>query len=128
MKYNFENIYEHLGYLFFSVATPRGELSADSYLTLRSIISQHWLPAGADTTLDARLAMHIFKAIDTAVAEKVTRANALGYFKSFYHIHRMAFSASFRHKIIATINALAQVFKPNPQQLLVAIAFNDAAF
>jgi hypothetical protein len=45
MKYNFESLYEHIGYLFYGLVSRNGRISATDLLKLTELVDNTWKPA-----------------------------------------------------------------------------------
>lgn len=113
MKVYFEHIYEHIGYLFYAIASERGKLNAVSLDKLNRLIDQQWHPAGNGATIETHLAACLHAGIRTAIDSAMSPEEAFDLFHNYYEVHTLPFGQPLRLKIQATANTLAAEFSGN---------------
>lgn len=113
MKVYFEHIYEHIGYLFYAIASEHGKLNAASLDKLTRLIDQQWYPAGNGSTIEARLVGYLHSGLRNAMDSAMSADRSFDYFHDFYEVHALPFGLPLRSKILATGNTLASEFSGN---------------
>lgn len=118
MKVNFDHIYEHIGYLFYALATESRQV--DSAI-LQTWIDQHWFP---DPSRATDLQLHLVECLHTAMRQAfdnaMTPAHAFGEFRLYYEIHRIPFGPELRAKITSVATALVREYgKPGKESVLL---------
>jgi len=114
MKYNFENLYEHVGYLFYGLVSHEGRISASDLLKLTEFVDKTWKPhAAGDPTLSVHLADCILTGIRYAATNAMPAAHALGSFKDYFIIHALGFGSPVRERILTSVQTLQKDFGVN---------------
>src|SRR5690349_19472989 len=102
MKVNFELLYEHIGYLFYSLSKDDGQFSVSDLKKLKELVDLRWRhDLNGDGTLQTHLTDCIHLGIRVCVNESWTSEKAFLSFKNFYKIHSLPFSSSLREKILS---------------------------
>lgn len=115
MKYSFESLYEHIGYLFYGLIRRNGVISASDLLRLNELVDNGWKPqATGDQTLSVHLADCIHRGIRYAATNAMSTQHALQSFKQYYAIHALGFSAALRERILASVTEIVKEFPRNP--------------
>jgi hypothetical protein len=116
MKYNFENLYEHVGYLFYGLVRRDGGISATDLLKLTEFVNKTWMPsASGDPTLSAYLAERIHQGIRYASTNRMTTRHAIGSFKEYFIMHALGFSSTLRERILFSVYTIQKEFAGNPE-------------
>lgn len=103
MKVNFENIYEHIGYLFFALASKDGELPTDRLNKLTELIENIWRPITiGDPILNMNLVNCIHTGVKYAIQNEMSAEHAMTSFIDYYRIHSLPFSKALKEKILAS--------------------------
>jgi hypothetical protein len=114
MKYNFESLYEHIGYLFYGLVSRNGRISATDLLKLTELVDTTWKPAPTgDQTLSVHLADVIHRGIRYASTNMMTTPRSIDSFKSYFTIHSLAFSGVLRDRILNTVSTIIKEFPRN---------------
>jgi len=114
MKYNFENLYEHVGYLFYGLVRRDEGISATDLLKLTEFVNYTWKPtASGDPGLSVHLAERIHGGIRYAATNRMTTSHAIESFKEYFVIHALAFSGTLRERILSSIHTLQKDFPGN---------------
>lgn len=122
MKYNFESLYEHIGYLFYGMLSRNGKISASDLLQLTELIDSVWKPEIArDARLSDHLADCIHKGVRFASVNMMTSAHAIESFKNYYATHSLAFSALLREKITTSVSQINKQFHKNADVPLIKL-------
>jgi hypothetical protein len=116
MKAYFEQIYEHIGYLFYAIAAEHGKLNAVTFDRLNRLIDQQWYPAGNGQSLDAQLVNHLHSGLRKAFDASMWAEEAFDRFQSYFGVHSLPIGRPLRSKIFATANMLASEFSWNGKQ------------
>jgi hypothetical protein len=112
MKYNFDNLYEHVGYLFYGLVCQEGRISASNLLKLTEFIDQTWRPqAAGDPVLSMYLADCIKMGVRYGSINKMTTTHALESFKGYFIMHALGFNGTLRERILSSVHALRRDFK-----------------
>lgn len=126
MKVNFENIYEHIGYLLFSVTSGKGKLSDVELLKLTDVVEKTWRPVvNGDSALQMHLVDCIHAGIRYAIENSMTPEQALASFRSFFQIHSFAFGKSLKEKIVSSVMALHKELPHSRQHEFVETELGD---
>jgi hypothetical protein len=124
MKYNFESLYEHIGYLFYGMVSRNGKLSASDLLKLTELIDSLWKP---DIAGDARLSDHladcIHRGVRFASVNLMSSPHSIESFKNYLATHSLAFSALLRERISTSVDQINQQFKKDGE--MSVISFDD---
>jgi hypothetical protein len=100
MKVDFEILYEHIGYLFYALASEFHNLSPYEDSKLNELIDEHWKVLHTkETTLDLRLNEQLHAGVHNAMAALWGPDQAFQAFKCFYLIHKISFGEPLRKKI-----------------------------
>jgi hypothetical protein len=110
MKTSFENIYEHIGYLFYAIVFEHRKASAFDYEKLKSLIEQNWQIPIVDADLEHRLLTYLYTGIKNAADVSMDAVNAYGFFVQCFELNSFAFGQALRHKLISVANVIAQEF------------------
>jgi len=114
MKYNFENLYEHVGYLFYGLVRRDDGISATDLLKLTEFVNNTWKPAASgDPMLSTHLAEHIHQGIRYAFTNRMTTRHALESFKEYFIVHALGFSGTLRERILSSAHTLRKDFPGN---------------
>jgi hypothetical protein len=112
MKYNFENLYEHVGYLFYGLVCREGRISASDLLKLTEFVDRTWRPqAAGDPTLSMHLADCIQMGIRYGTVNRMSAAQALESFKGYFILHALGFSGTLRERILSSVHTIRKDFK-----------------
>jgi hypothetical protein len=117
MKVNFEDIYEHIGFLFFAVASrAKGRLSPSALIKLTEIIEKEWRPvSGGDVALNMHLVDCIHAGVRYAMDNLTAPSSALESFRNYYTIHALPFGKALREKIISSALKIETEFSSRTQ-------------
>jgi hypothetical protein len=111
MKANFEGIYEHIGYLFYALASEQRSLSEYDLKKLTLEIAEAWQPlTNVDSTLHDSLIKHMNDAITLCHNEAMPSNNAFELFEDYYFVHHGNFSQAFEDKILLVATELSHEF------------------
>jgi len=114
MKYNFENLYEHVGYLFYGMVIQDGRISATDLLKLTEFVDKNWKPsASSDPGLSVHLAECILRGVRYASTNTMKAPHALASFKEYFIMHALGFSGTLRERILASVHAIRKEFQGN---------------
>jgi len=114
MKYNFENLYEHVGYLFYGLVRRDDGISATDLLKLTEFVNNTWKPAASgDPMLSTYLAERIHQGIRYAFTNRMTTRHALESFKGYFTMHALGFSGTLRGLILSSIQTIQKEFPGN---------------
>ena len=100
MKVTFEALYEHIGYLFYALASEFHKLSAYEDSKLNELIDGHWevLPL-REAPLHLRLNEHLHAGVHHAMAASLPPQQAFKMFEDYYLVHKLSFGDTMRDKI-----------------------------
>jgi hypothetical protein len=116
MKYNFENLYEHIGYLFYGLVRQDGGISATDLLKLTEFVNNTWNPAASgDPTLSVYLAERIHSGIRYASTNLMTTPHAIESFKEYFTLHALGFSGTVKERILSSVQTIQKEFSGNPE-------------
>ena len=114
MKVNFETLYEHIGYLFYALASEFRKLSLDEsrmWNELNKRVDQHWkVMHPQEAWLHLRLHEHIHLGIQNALSASLTPAQAFSIFEDFFAVHKVSFGVPLKEKIQKCSNEIAHDF------------------
>ncbi len=114
MKYNFESLYEHIGYLFYGLVTRNGKISASDLLKLTELVDNTWKPGPTgDQTLSVHLADCIHRGIRYASINAMSTAHALESFKVYFSTHALGFGGALRERIVSSASTIVKEFPRN---------------
>lgn len=100
MKVDFEILYEHVGYLFYALASEFHKLSSYEDSKLNQLIDQHWRVLHPnESPLDLRLNEHLHNGLHKAMSATWGPGQAFKMFEDFYFVHRISFGEALRAKI-----------------------------
>lgn len=100
MKADFEILYEHIGYLFYALASEFHVLSYYENRKLNELIDEHWkVLHPMEAPLHLRLNEHLHTGMRNAMAASWNPNQAFKAFKDFYLVHRISFGQTLRDKI-----------------------------
>jgi hypothetical protein len=116
MKYNFENLYEHVGFLFYGLVRSDGGISATDLIKLTEFVDTTWKPvASGDPTLSVHLADRILQGIRFASSNKMTTPHAFESFKEYFVLHALSFNVILRDRILASLQSIRKEFPGNSE-------------
>jgi hypothetical protein len=111
MKANFESLYDHIGYLFYALATEQKPLSELDMKKLQMEISESWQPfTNAESMLHYSFLKHLNNSITECFINDLSSNNAFEVFEDYYFIHRLNFGDSLQQKILAAANEISSEF------------------
>lgn len=110
MKINFEQIYQHIGTLFYAIASERGKLNAITYDTLRRLVEHEWSVTPELDSLEVHMIDCLRSATRNAFDEALTAETAFGQFTAYFSLHSIPFGKPLRAKILATAKTIAAQF------------------
>lgn len=113
MKFSFNDVYRHIGYLFYALATEHGKLNTITFDRLIRLVDQQWYPSGNETTIETHLVGHLHDGLRTAFDGAKSSREAFHDFKTYYTIHGAPFGQSLRSRIFSTSNTIASEFSGN---------------
>jgi hypothetical protein len=100
MKVDFEILYEHIGYLFYALASEFHKLSSYEDSKLNELIEEHWkVLHPTEAPLHVRLNEHLHTGVHNAMAALWNPDHAFKAFDDFYLVHRISFGDTLREKI-----------------------------
>jgi hypothetical protein len=114
MKANVENIYEHIGYLFYALYAEQANLTAEPFQKLNYLIDCHWesLTHG-DKKLDAYLMGCIHSGLRKALDNHMSASDAYGFFEDYFTIHHLSFGTLLNERILKFAKIIAELFFRN---------------
>lgn len=118
MKIDFENIYEHIGFLHYGVASRSGGLSASSLTRLKDFIEKTWQPETSGYSLTQHLIDSIHEGVRFASENKMSSEHAISSFADFYKMHSLPFSEALKAKIISSLIALTDYFSIGDKEIV----------
>lgn len=111
MKANFEALYDHIGYLFYALASEQKPLSKYDMKKLETEISESWQPlTSAEASLHYSLIKHLNNTITNCQSDNLTSNNAFEIFEDYYSAHYANFGDNLQHKILAAANEISREF------------------
>ena len=111
MKVNFEDIYRHIGFLFYALATKDTGLLANDRLRLTDIVERNWRQKGnGDPGLNMHLVDCIHDGIRYAIVNSMSRDHAMSSFRDYYTIHPLPFSPELKKKIVGAAILISAEF------------------
>lgn len=116
MKVYFEHIYEHIGYLFYAVATERRKLNPVSFGKLRRVIDLQWSSSTNGQTTESNLLGYLHSGLRNAFDTSMDSVKAFDDFTSYYDIHNVPFSSTLRSKIFNTAKTISSEFSGNGKE------------
>jgi uncharacterized protein YejL (UPF0352 family) len=100
MKANFEILYEHIGYLFYALASEFHKLSSYEDSKLNELINEHWkILDSKEAPLQLLLNEHLHNGVHNAMSVSWNPDQAFRMFEDFYLVHRISFGDTLREKI-----------------------------
>ena len=111
MKVNFENIYDHIGHLFFAIAYHHKPLSVIEEIRLNDLVDEMWRSETvSDPLLNKQLVDCIHEGIKEAMENRMSSTGAWNSFLNYYTLHSFPFSIPLRQKILSTSIRIAKEF------------------
>jgi hypothetical protein len=111
MKANFENLYDHIGYLFYALANEQKKLSEYDMKKLEAEISESWQPlTNAEASLHYSLIKHLNNTITECFRGALTSNHAFESFEDYYIVHHVNFGDNLQHKILKAANEISHEF------------------
>jgi hypothetical protein len=111
MKVNYEDIFEHIGYLTYSMALPHGALSERSVVKLKNLIDLLWIDKDP-------LSMHLNDCAKAGITycldNFMTSEHAFSSFVNYFRIHRLPFGKPLQQRIISLTQEVFAAF-PSPE-------------
>jgi hypothetical protein len=108
---DYEKIFNHLGYLFYSVGVADESVGPAEVQRLKELISCYWVPQEGtvgDHANDA--AHHIIYVFDRLLEQQTPAEEAFCAFVDFYSGNPAAFSSAIKHRISETAGTVAHAF------------------
>jgi hypothetical protein len=113
MKANFEHIYEHIGVLFYAIASEHRKLNGVSYEKLGRLTEQQWYVSADVNSLEARLVECLQGGMRDSFNNTTLPDAAFGQFSTYFSIHNLPFGRLLRAKILTTAKLIASEFSGN---------------
>lgn len=114
MKYNSEDLYEHIGYLFYSIACEGARISARNLLKLNQFVDATWsLTICADPGLSKHLTECIHRGIRYASVNGMSENHAFDSFSVYFIIHTEGFGSALKEGILSSVDRLLEEFPQN---------------
>jgi hypothetical protein len=114
MKFNSEDLYEHVGYLFYGIACEDTRLSAGNLLRLNQFIDSMWrLTICDDVSLSKHLADCIHGGVRFASVNNMSVNQALASFTGYFIMHPSIFGQKLRAGILLSVEILLKEFPNN---------------
>jgi hypothetical protein len=112
MKVDFDRISEHIGYLFYALASEDQKLLSSDLSRITDIIENVWKgqPNG-DHSLHGHLTHCINEGIRYALDNRMESAEALQSFKTYFLMHPMAFGSGLRSNILSSADQIIKEFQ-----------------
>lgn len=111
MEINYQRIYEHAGYLFYSIAAADGAVKDAEIGKLKDLVTKEWLPLEDSTDeFGTDSAHYIFITFDNLLDRSIPADEAFSTFKDYFNFHHAAFSYPVRKIIYTTASAIADAF------------------
>jgi hypothetical protein len=122
MKANPEEVYRHIGYLFYAISSEREMISSREFNKLTELVGHNWptLTKG-DKKLDAKLIGYLHSGIRNAFDNSMKASEAYAFFEGYYSIHHLLFGAALRETILQFSNYLEEELFGTRQRLPVII-------
>lgn len=98
MKINYEDIFEHIGFLAYSIAQPAGPISELRIEKLKGIVDLVWKE---NDTVTMHLNDCIMSGITFCIDNSMTPEHAFSSFENYFEIHRAPFGEQLRKKIVS---------------------------
>jgi hypothetical protein len=112
MNFDFENVYLHIGYLLYGLASCDKGLSLRDQEKLNQLIEGSWGPgSNGDHTFKKHLTTCIRQGINHAVDTKMSAANALDRFRNYFLTRSYAFGTRLRNKILSSVRLIVENFR-----------------
>jgi hypothetical protein len=100
MKVTFESLYEHIGYLFYALASEFHKLSSYEDSKLNELIEEHWkVLHPKDAPLHHHLNEHLHTGVHNAMTASLLPDQAFKIFEDYYLVHKRSFGDTLRDKI-----------------------------
>lgn len=116
MKVNFEDIYQHIGFLFYGLASRDGKLSSQDFSRLTEMLEKNWAHTGnGDPVLTMHLVDCMYEGILYAIGNAMSTDHALASFRTYYRIHPLPFSQVLKERIISSSMLISREFPQRPQ-------------
>ena len=117
MQFNYRQLYENLGYLFYSIAAADKVVAQAEENTLKQTIDNIWLPVENSTDeFGTDASEYIYISFDYLHAEGVDAEFAFDKFKDYFETHSNGIDPSIRKKITLTAEAIADAYHGKNQQ------------
>jgi hypothetical protein len=111
MKANFESLYDHIGYLFYALATEQKPLSELDMKKLEIEISDSWQPfTKAESSLHYSFLKHLNNSINECFINDLSSNNAFEVFEDYYFIHRVNFGNGLQQKMLTAAKEISGDF------------------
>ncbi len=108
---NLKPLYQHLGYLFYSVAAADKNVTTEEVNTLLNVVKQKWLEwEGSEDEYGTDAAYHIDIVFDYLNETTPTAEDAFTSFEIYYTDHETLFTHELKTKIMNTARAIAHSF------------------
>ncbi len=110
-------IFEHLGYVYYTIAAEQGTPSIMAG-ELKMAIKKEWLSegnvVGAQKVSEAAHLIGI--TIDALQTERVPASDAFATFERFYHKHEEQFSDALKRQILETAETVMRILPSGPRK------------
>ena len=114
MKANFESLYDHIGYLFYALASEQRRLSEYDLKKLKTEISEWWQPlTSAEASLHYSLIKHLNTTITDCHQDELSANNAFEIFEDYFSVHHINFGNDLQRKILLAANDISREFFSN---------------
>lgn len=114
MKIYYENIYEHIGKLFYALASEEKLLTLTDYCKLKKIIEKEWEEmSSGDQGIQAHLVAYLYSGIKACIESSISPEKAFELFENNYLLHRVQFSPYFKERILVVARSITHEFSPD---------------
>jgi hypothetical protein len=111
MKANYESMYQHIGCLFYALASEERTLSTYDLNKLKTEIAETLQPL---TTGDAQFHYRLVKSIHDGINEchidSLSGFNAFELFEDYYLVHHLNFSTTTQEQILQASNQISREY------------------
>ena len=111
MKAYFDSLYEHIGLLFYAIASERGKPDTTEFLSLKHMVEADWgLPSDDRLPIENNLSQHLYSGLQSAFENSIHPESAFDCFRDYYQVHAISFGDALKAKIIATAHSITSEF------------------
>jgi hypothetical protein len=112
METNYQQLYQHLGHLFYAIAACDGKVRPGESDRLHDLVDQYWMPLeGTVDEFSTDAAHYILIVFDHLLAESVPPSVAFEVFADYYRHHPNVFTIAIKHRISDTAGSIAHAFR-----------------